>query len=272
MTLTNENYFSAEADREYLSVSQYKSFMGTVGRDGCPAHTMAKLRGEWQDEQGTALLVGSYVDSHFEGTLPTFKAQHPEIFMKNGNLKADYRRAEEIINRIERDPYFMKYMSGGKQVIMAGKIGGAKWKIKIDSYIPDVCIVDLKVIKAIRESFYCNKNKVSFIKNWGYDIQAAVYQEIVRQNTGKKLPFYIAAASKESTTDIEIIQLSDNLLEIMLLGVEADVPQILRWKNGVDEPLRCDRCDYCKHTKVLTKPVLDIDLLLPKYMEDMKDE
>ena len=29
MQLTNENYYSKEANEEYLSVSQYKDFMGT---------------------------------------------------------------------------------------------------------------------------------------------------------------------------------------------------------------------------------------------------
>lgn len=44
---------------------------------------------------------------------------------------------------------------------------------------------------------------LDFIRFWGYDTQGAIYQETVRQNTGKRLPFYIAAASKEPTTDIE---------------------------------------------------------------------
>ena len=46
MILTAENYFSKEADREYLSVSQYKNFMGTIGRPACEAEAMAKLNGE----------------------------------------------------------------------------------------------------------------------------------------------------------------------------------------------------------------------------------
>ena len=41
MILTAENYFSKEADREYLSVSQYKNFMGTIGR---PAYGKIKRR------------------------------------------------------------------------------------------------------------------------------------------------------------------------------------------------------------------------------------
>ena len=140
MILTAENYYSKEADREYLSVSQYKNFIGTAGIEGCEARALAKLNGVWTDKKSIALLVGSYVDSHFEGTLPLFKAQNPEIFTRQGSLLAEYKRAEEIINRIERDDYFMKFMSGEKQVIMTGEIAGVKWKIKMDSYLPDVCI------------------------------------------------------------------------------------------------------------------------------------
>lgn len=145
MILTAENYYSQEANREYMSVSQYKTLFGTFGKVACEARAIAELNGEWEQEKTTALLVGSYVDAHFEGTLALFRAQNPELFTKAGQLKAEFRKAEEIIARIERDSYFMKFMSGQKQVIMTGEIGGAKWKIKVDSLIPDVCIVDLKV-------------------------------------------------------------------------------------------------------------------------------
>ena len=40
------------------------------------------------------------------------------MFKKDGGLKADYIKANEIIARIERDEYFMRCMSGQKQVIM----------------------------------------------------------------------------------------------------------------------------------------------------------
>jgi len=105
MILTAENYHSPEANREYLSVSQYKDFVGTLGQLGCEEYALAKIDGAWEDETTTALLVGSYVDAHFEGTLDIFKAKHPEIFTKTGELKSDYKRANDIINRIERDEY-----------------------------------------------------------------------------------------------------------------------------------------------------------------------
>ena len=256
MFLTAENYYSQEANREYLSVSQYKDFCGSLGKIPCEARAMAKLNGEWGEDVTASLLVGSFVDAHFEGTLGLFQAQHPEIFTQKGTLKAEYRKAEEIINRIERDRYFMKFMSGQKQVVMTGEIGGAKWKIKIDSYLPEVCIVDLKVMKAIRDTFWVRDvGYMDFVQYWGYDLQGAVYQEIVRQNTGLLLPFYIAAASKEAEPDIEIIQIDNAHLKEKLTEIESNVPKILALKADEYGPLRCERCDYCRHTKILTAPI-----------------
>lgn len=256
MILTAQNYYSREANEKYLSVSQYKEFCGSLGKVPCEAAALAKLHGEWDEKKSTSMMVGSYVDAHFEGSLPLFKSQNPEIFTKQGSLKAEYKKAEEIINRIERDEYFMKFMCGQKQVIMTGEIGGAEWKIKIDSYIPNVCIVDLKIMKAIRETFWVRDvGYMDFVQYWGYDLQGAVYQEIVRQNTGKILPFYIAAASKETEPDLEIIHIDDMHLKEKLIEIESNVPKILALKSGEYDPIRCDMCDYCRHTKVLTKPI-----------------
>ena len=228
MQLTSENYYSREANREYMSVSQFKDFVGTYGRLGCEFTALEKIEERWEDEKSTALMVGSYVDSYFEGTLAKFKAENPSLFKKDGGLKAEYVKADEIIARIERDEYFMKYMSGQKQVIMTGELFGAKWKIKIDSYIPDVAIVDLKVMSSITElKWVKDLGYLDFVRYWGYDIQGAVDQEIVRQNTGKKLPFYIAGATKEKEPDIRIIHVTDNYLQEALSVVEANTPRSL---------------------------------------------
>ncbi|MFW5672599.1 MAG: PD-(D/E)XK nuclease-like domain-containing protein [Acetivibrio ethanolgignens] len=262
MILTAENYYSQEANREYLSVSQYKDFVGTIGRPGCEEQAIAKLNGEWEMEKTTALMVGSYVDSHFEGSLATFKAKNPDIFTKQGQLKADYRQAEEIINRIERDELFMKYMSGEKQVVMTAELYGAKWKVKLDSYLPGKAIVDLKIMRELHKAEYAKDyGYMNFIEYWGYDLQAAIYQEVVYQNTGERLPFYIAAASKEKYPDLELIWIDDERLKEKLAEVEQNTPKILALKKGDIDPIRCEMCDYCKHTKVLTAPVHYSELL-----------
>lgn len=261
MQLTDENYYSQEANREYMSVSQFKDFAGTYGKLPCEFTALEKLEGRWEEEETKALLVGSYVDSHFEGTLDKFKADHPSLFKKDGGLKVDYVKANEIIARIERDKYFMRYMSGQKQVIMTGELFGAKWKIKIDSYIPGVAIVDLKVMSSItKPEWVRDLGYLSFIEYWGYDLQGAVYQEIVRQNTGKKLPFYIAAATKEKEPDIRIIHVTDNYLQAALSVVETNMPRVLRVKNGEAEPDRCELCDCCRYNRVLSGPISIMDL------------
>ena len=256
MQLTEENYYSTGANREYMSVSQFKSFAGTHGRAACEAAALAALNGELDKHPSTAMLIGSYVDRYFEGTLESFRKEHPEIYCKNGILKADYIHAEKIIERAERDKLFCKYMSGEKQVIMTGEYGGCKWKIKMDSYLERKAIVDLKVVASIRDAKWTKETGyLDFVRYWGYDIQGAIYQEIVRQNTGLRLPFYVAALSKEREPDIEIIHVSDAYLESALSVVDTLLPEVLRAKNGDREPKRCGRCDYCRRTKVLRKPI-----------------
>ena len=262
MVLTAENYYSKEANKEYMSVSQYKDFAGTYGKMACEFSAVEKLEERWAQKKTTPLLVGSYVDSYFEGTLEEFKKENPEIFTQKGELKANYKQAERIIARMERDPMFMQYMSGEKQVIMTADLFGAKWKIKIDSYHPGKCIVDLKTCQSITKEFYHpDSGHLNFLAEWGYYIQGAVYQKVVEINTGEKLPFFIAAVSKEKVPDIQVIAVEQSLLDEALADVEHNVPNILALKNGELDPMRCEHCDYCKHTRILQHPIWSSDLI-----------
>lgn len=73
MQLTEENYYSDIANYEYMSVSQFKDFNGTYGRVACEEAALAKLKGEYAQASSTALMVGSYVDRYFEGTLEALR-------------------------------------------------------------------------------------------------------------------------------------------------------------------------------------------------------
>lgn len=256
MVLTAENYYSKEANKEYMSVSQYKDFAGTYGKMACEFSAIEKLEERWAQKKTTPLLVGSYVDSYFEGTVGEFKKETPEIFTQDGGLKAPYIQADKIIERMERDPLFMMYMSGKKQVIMTAELFGTKWKIKIDSYAEGIAITDLKVVESITKPKWVRDiGYLDFIRYWGYDIQGAIYQEVVYRNTGLRLPFYIAAGTKEEEPNIEVIQVTQNYLDEAKHMVETNMPRILRVKNGEAEPDRCEMCDCCRHTKVLKRPI-----------------
>lgn len=249
MILTNDNYYSPEANREYMSVSQYKDFQA------CEAMAMAILNGEWEKPKTTALLVGSYVDSWFEGTLDEFKATHPEIFKKDGSLKADYIQAEEIIAFIQKDPVFMEYMAGEKQVIMTAEMFGTPWKIKIDSYLRDDKVVDGKVMRSMERIM-----GKSFVEHWGYDKQMAVYSEVVRRVTGMDLETYLAVVTKQVPPDKDVIHVPKWRRVEVLTEIERTMPRILAVKSGKVKPQRCGVCDYCRATKMIDEPI-DFELV-----------
>ena len=247
MKLTDKNYYSKAANLEYFSVSQYKSF------NRCPASALAEINGTYEREKTTALLVGSYVDSFFEGTLHRFIRENPEIFKRDGSLKSEYIQAEAIIQRIQKDKLFSEFLSGAKQVIMTGEINSVKVKIKIDSLHPDK-IVDLKIMRDFEGVYFPETGRLPWFEGWGYDIQGAVYQEIVRQNTGEKLPFYLAAATKEKVTDLDIVHIDQKMLDYALDRFKQNIEYFDAVKTGVIEPARCEKCEYCKSTKVLKEP------------------
>lgn len=248
MILTNENYYSGESNKEYMSVSQYKSFCK------CEAAAMAELRGEWKRPKTTALLVGSYVDSWFEGTLEEFKSENPEIFKRDGTLKADYVQAEEIIKRVQADEQFMYYMSGEKQRIYSATLFDVPWKIKIDSLCSDM-IVDLKVVRSMERIM-----GKSFVEHWGYDLQMAVYAAVVKKATGLDLETYLAVVTKQTPSDLDIIHIPDWRREELLFGIAKNLPRIVDIKAGRVEPERCGMCEYCRATKKITEPI-DFELV-----------
>ena len=250
MKLTNENYFSPEAMREYWSVSQFKSFLK------CEACGLAEVRGLYKQEETKSLLIGKYVDAYFSDEMPKFlnESGH-KMLKKNGELLADFSHANDIIKRIESDPMMMEYLTGDKQTIMTAELFGVPWKIKIDVYNGER-IVDLKCMKDFEEIYEPGYGRRSWIEYWGYDIQGAIYQKVVELNTGKRLPFYIAAVTKEKVPDIDLIQIPQSYLDTAYKIVEAHIDRLDLVKTGIVEPSRCERCDYCKSTKILTAPRL----------------
>lgn len=243
--ITNENYYSGEANVDYMSVSQFKQFKD------CEESAMAQIWGLYQRPTTDAMRIGSYVDAHFSGEMGQFTSRHPELFnSRTGELKAAYRAADKMIARAEADPFFMSFMDGDTQTILTGEIAGVPIKGKLDVLQSDK-IVDLKTVKDLKP-VRKDGELTTFIDAFGYDLQAYVYQELVRQATGEKLPYYIAAITKEPVPDLAIIQIPE--WKIASAGAEMRhyLPRYQGIKDGKIEPTRCGHCDYCKATKVLT--------------------
>jgi hypothetical protein len=253
MKLTNDNYFSTEAMKEYWSVSQFKQFCR------CPASAIAEMNGEYEREPSTALLVGSYVDAYFtgdKGALGRFVLEHPEITnSRTGALKADFKHAETMIEAVKRQPVMMDYLTGDKQTIGWAELFGVKWKTKMDVY-DGHRIVDLKTVKDFNPIYEQGFGWRSFIEYWGYDIQGAIYQRVEQAMSGRTnpLPFYIVAVTKEKVPDVAVIHLPQHVLDTALKVVEAKIDKFDLMKKGLIPADRCETCDYCKQSKVLGEP------------------
>ena len=277
MKLTNKNYYGKDANVSYMSVSQFKDFRK------CEAMALAKIKGEYESPQSKALLLGSFVDEMLTGTKKTqtkfIVENRSELFQKSSKLSkhsndelevllsdrsfdvfsadnkpyAEIVQALETIERIKKQPLMMQHFKSRHQVIMTGEIAGVPFKIKMDNYKPHEFISDGKYMASLRSPNMFEP----MVKYWGYDLQGAVYQEIVYQNTGERLPFYLDIATKESPAHLAVAEVKQYDLDEALDVVKALAPRYQAIKNGEIEPERCEEygCNYCTETNVITEPI-----------------
>ena len=239
--LTEDNYYESEANKIFCSASQYKDFIGCPAIPGCDARAMATIKGEWEPEQTRALLIGSVLDSLWEGLRSDELAKkYPGCVTQKGELRSEFKQCIKLYERTYKDKRFRAYMSGVKQQIMVGEIEGLPFKIKMDSYIEGKAIVDLKTTQDASMDFrkYVADvgQRLPFYMLYGYDIQLAIYREIVRQNTGDTLKCYIAAIDKKDHPLPSIIEFEDKLLDDALDQVKRHCGQIISLKYGEIEP------------------------------------
>ncbi|WP_164914423.1 PD-(D/E)XK nuclease-like domain-containing protein [Aminipila luticellarii] len=267
MKLTRDNYYTNEADKEYLSCSQYDAFME------CEAKALASLQGRFQRKESEAFLVGNYFHTHFEGeeAHQQFCQEHFGDIYKTKTTKArglevvgkyaPFELADKMIATAEKDPAIKRLidMPGENEKIITGKLFGVyPWKIRLDKYIPDTrMIIDWKTVANIWETAWNPEygKRVTFVENYGYLMRAAVYMEIEKQFTGKNVdPYFILVClSKQDPPDKEIVCLNHRQrLDLELDKLYERIGHIQRIKSGEIKPKRCGVCDYCRGTKRIT--------------------
>jgi hypothetical protein len=263
MELNKLNYHSLEANKEYMSNSQYADFME------CESMAMAKIKGEFVEEPSVPLTLGNYVHAWAEGELENFKAENPELFSSKGptkgQLKSAYAIGDDMIKTLENDPFCMYALEGDKEVIFTAEFAGAPWKIKIDAYRPEkLRFSDLKTVKSVRDKYWKpGIGWCSFVEAYEYIRQFAIYGEIERLSTGRDVPLdpFIVAVSKEDPPDKEVINIDQNILLYELELVAENMPRILEVKRGKAEPKRCEKCKHCRQTKQIKRVVHYTDLI-----------
>lgn len=256
MLLNRSNYFSKEANRHYLSVSQFKDFTPSFG--GCEARAMAKLSGDYEEPPKTAFMEGHYVHSWNSHELDEFKAENPDLYSSRGptagQLKANYQHCNTMIEVLESDPLVMKALAGKKEVILTTEMFGVPWKIMIDSYQPEKgMFADLKALKQMDGKFWnvesqCYEN---FLDHYGYILQMAVYAEVEKRVSGRSewLIPHMVIVTKQDPPDHEILYFDYDAIESHLFIVENNIDRVKKVKSGEVEPVRCETCAYCRQTK-----------------------
>ena len=130
LQLTPETYFSIKADREYMSVSQYKNFKT------CEAKALHDL--EIPDETyKESFLQGSLFEALVAGNSQLFIAQHPEMISSRGStagqLKSEFQRVVKAAEKFNSQEFFRDIIEKcEKQVILTGEICGVPLKCCLD--------------------------------------------------------------------------------------------------------------------------------------------
>lgn len=260
MKLTKSNYYSHDTDFQYMSFSVFKDF------EKCEAATLAKLKGDWEPTSNPEpLLVGNYVHSYFESP-----EAHQEFVEANksemistrgktkGQLKSSYKVADDMIKALSEDDFFnYVYMPGEKEVIVTGELFGHQWKGKIDSLCLDRgYFCDLKTVDDFHKGHWNPelRQKVNFVEDRGYHMQAAIYQELIRQTFGVECQPYIFGVSKQPIPDKIAISFDGDgqfLMQSALEKIKTDQDRFWRVLMGEEKPKRCGKCEYCRQGKQL---------------------
>lgn len=252
MNLTNENYFSKEADIEYMSVSQWKLF------NECEAKALATIQGQEDATYKEAFLEGQLFEELVSGDSKLFIAQHPELISTRGatagQLKSSYAKVVTAAERFNSQKFFVDIIQKcEKQTIITGEICDIKVKCKLDLFDKETnSIYDIKCMKDFKETW--DKSEKCY-KPWyytyNYVLQLAVYRELVRQNFGEPKEIGLISATKEDIPDIEAISFSSELLDLELENFKLKLKRYDNIKKGIETPVACTLCSYCKENKVI---------------------
>jgi len=146
----------------------------------------------------------------------------------------------------------MEYLRGQKQTIMTADMYGATWKIKMDAYLPDVRISDLKIMKSITDKFWSKEYNryVNFVKHYKYNFQLVIYSmvEAIVTNRDFYLPTALVVVTKESPPRRSVLEgFEEDFVEVQHY-LEHYTPHFMQVKTGEIDADACGECDYCLST------------------------
>ena len=245
-----------------MSFSVFKDF------EECEAAALAKIKDDWQPSSDpTSLLVGNYVHSYFESqeAHKKFVEQNKKAMISSrgktkGQLKSDYKIADSCIEMLDHDDFFKQiYEPGKKEVIVTGEINGRLWKGKIDSLVLNQSyFCDLKTVDDIHKKHWneADHNWDNFIFTRQYEMQMAIYEELIRQTFDVECEPFIFAVSKQTPPDHEAFHFESDEAQFRMQEAMDHILQnqdrYWRILMGEEKPIGCGHCEYCRKVKKLS--------------------
>lgn len=152
LQLTPETYFSIEADREYMSVSQFKAFRA------CQSKALYNI--EQPDATSKeAFLQGKLFEELVAGDPKLFMAQHPELIARTGptkgEIKKNFQKVIKAAEKFNSQEFFKSIINKcEKQVILTGEICGVPVKCCLDLFDKETfSIYDIKCMQDFNEQW-----------------------------------------------------------------------------------------------------------------------
>ena len=103
LKLNKDNYYTDAANADYMSVSQYKDFAGSLGHGACEYQAMAKLKGKWREEPSQAMLIGMLtltLKGHLTSSGRTTKRFSRRMELLKRNTSRQNKLSAELIETI----------------------------------------------------------------------------------------------------------------------------------------------------------------------------
>ena len=268
MKLSDKNYY---ADTTYLSNSTIQSYKM------CSAKAEALRKGEWKQEGfNINFAIGHAFESMLQGDFDSRYSKTEEakalLFNKNGSENAKLKAVRDMVAMCSKSKLYKLATTGDYEPIFTGEIHGVLFKCKVDVLnVEKGFFTDIKTTKDLEPSW--NKEHRTFMpfyENWNYWRQLAIYQELIFQNTGKKLQPFIAVSSKQKPYYFDVLEVAQyddgtfqERLEHELDELEHDIELIEGIRSGEIAPVRCNssNCEFCAETYDVTTPTTMIDYL-----------
>jgi hypothetical protein len=266
-----------------MSFSQWRKW------ETCPAAAFAQYRlHEYEPAKTAAMAVGALVDAKV--TQPEREAEvlgdFAEFFQTSkGEPNAACRKACAYAEKVNEHALVRAFMTGAQtQVELVGQLGGVTWLAVLDMLdVGHGLIGELKTTRDVNARAYVPRigQYGSWIAQWGYGYQLALYRELVRQHydtpEGGWLCVLLAVGKHrlEDGTDYPDImpyqwsstdQL-DRYAEHMAYtlshehdrwdGTFGKMPPVMEMKqqSSIDGLYRCEKCDWCITTRQAMKVV-----------------